>query len=199
MKILQTLLPLVFCLTCVVVGLGFIGNALAEDAGAVRAPAADASAFDAAASTPTPSSPSEAVRPEAKGGSAAGNPEGLNPAVDRSALSQFGELVESVKKGDWRNTIALVLLLLTSFLLWVSQKSTAVKEWLNKNDGLKVAAVGVVSGLGALGSAVAGEAPIDLDLFKAAGSVALTAMGAYGGLWKKVLLPMAGWVKSKLF
>ena len=132
--------------------------ALAQDAGALAAPAAAPAPAAEAAEAPD-----------------------LAERAEADPLAVGLELVDAVRKGNWRLAIALGLAL----LMVLGAKARDKVKWFRGDRGGALLVMGL-SLAGALATALASDAALDWKLFLGAAGVAWTAVGGY--TWFKRLV-----------
>lgn len=159
-----------FAIACVILGCTLVGSALASDAGVATTSNPDA-------------------------GTAAPIPASVDAAGD-DPVDTIGQFVQAVKAGDWREATGLALILAVALMLWAARKFSSVGDWIKERDWAGVLVTFLAALLGALGSALLGEQPVDLDLFVAAFRVGVAAVAGYAVLWKKLVLPFGKWLWS---
>ena len=102
--------------------------------------------------------------------------EAVTPAVvaTDSAFDTVGDLVGSIRLGNWREAAAASLMLL---MLGFGSVRNRIK-WLAGDRG-GVVSVFALSFAGAIATSLMGESPVDGKMFLTAAGIALTAIGGF--------------------
>lgn len=158
-------------------------------------PAAAAGNGGTAATAPENSSPSALLDPDSP------------PGAD-ALWADAGRLVAAVRAGNWREAVALALLLVFGAVLRFGRKIPGLRNaWTNAgtdeepdwklDDGWGTVLAFATSVAGAIAVSLLGDGPIDFAMFRAAFWVALGAVGMHR-LWRKALKPAAEWAWLKV-
>lgn len=180
----------------------FAPNAFGGDAGpedAVGAPVLDAGLMPATAAA-DPSQPASGAE-DAK--SALPLDAGIPPS-DEVIWRAAERFVGAVRDGDWREAVALALLILSWMVIrggrkvpllkraWSNVGTKEVPIWkLNDEGGLAI--VFGLATVGLLVPSLLGDQPVDFSMFRAAFMGGLGAIGIHQ-VWKKALKPGAKWI-----
>lgn len=129
-------------------------------------------------------------------------PEVLSAGLDEAKL-----LVEKVMSGDWREEVALALILIVGLQIRYRGQmkripgiGKAYGEWLKTDLGGTVFAFGT-STLGALATAMLadpGGGMVSFELLKTSVIVGFNATAGYTVLWKRVAKPILRWAWEKI-